>query len=80
MATAKKPAGKLTPAQAAARLQDRKTISVTQAHEVTYWSKKFGITKSMLLAAVASAGNKVASVDAWVKANQDGSTKPAAKK
>ena len=29
----------------ATNLQDRKTISINQVHEVAYWSKKFGVSK-----------------------------------
>ena len=43
-------------------LQDRKTINLNQPHEVTYWSKKYGVSKSMLVAAVEKVGNKVVNV------------------
>ena len=46
----------------ATNLQDRKTISINQVHEVAYWSKKFGVSKSRLVAAVEKVGNKVVNV------------------
>lgn len=65
----------------ATNLQDRKTIALTQAHEVTYWSKKFGVPKSRLLAAVEATSNKVKDVEAWLTANPiSASAKPATKK
>mgnify|MGYP002662340484 CR=1 FL=1 len=70
---------KLTPAQLAARLADRKTISINQAHEVTYWSKKFGVSKSVLIGAVEKVGNKVVDISrelAAAPAPQQVPTKP----
>ena len=63
----------------ATNLQDRKTISINQAHEVAYWSKKFGVSKSRLVAAVEKVGNKVSDVSrelAYTPAPQQVSTKP----
>ena len=63
----------------ATNLQDRKTISINQAHEVAYWSKKYGVSKSILIGSVEKVGNKVADVSrelAYTPAPQQVSTKP----
>ena len=63
----------------ATNLQDRKTISINQPHEVTYWSKKYSVSKSRLVAAVEKVGNKVVNVAhelTETPAPQQVSTKP----
>lgn len=44
--------------------QDRARISLTQEHEVRYWTKKWGITREELEAAVKAAGPMAAKVAA----------------
>lgn len=46
---------------------DRERIAVTQKHELSYWSKKFGISKGLLKHAVREAGVMVKDVKAWLK-------------
>ncbi len=47
--------------------QDRDRISITEEHEVRYWSKKFGVTPDQLRATVRKVGNSVASVERELK-------------
>lgn len=42
--------------------QDRLRISLTQEHEVRYWTKKWGITREELEAAVKAVGPMAAKV------------------
>jgi hemerythrin superfamily protein len=51
--------------------QDRQRINVHEAHEVSYWSKKFGVTAAKLQEAVASVGVMASAVEGFF------STKPA---
>ncbi len=44
--------------------QDRLRISLTQEHEVRYWTKKWGITREELEAAVKAVGPMAAKVAA----------------
>ncbi|MBS7231518.1 DUF3606 domain-containing protein [Flavobacterium psychroterrae] len=37
--------------------QDRSRININEDHEVTYWTKKFGVTKKQLEDAVKKAGS-----------------------
>lgn len=46
--------------------QDRYTINTHQDHEVADWSKKFGVTKDELLAAVKEVGNKAEDVEKYL--------------
>jgi hypothetical protein len=41
---------------------DDQRIDVNQDHELTYWSKKFGVTRDQLREAVAKAGPMVKNV------------------
>jgi hypothetical protein len=42
---------------------DRSRISLQQRHEVDYWTKKFGVSKEQLEAAVNAVGNGVEAVE-----------------
>lgn len=44
-------------------------VAMSQAHEVAYWTKRFGVSEAKLKKAVAAVGNSVAKVEAWLKAN-----------
>jgi Protein of unknown function (DUF3606) len=46
---------------------DRKLISLTDDYEVTYWTKKFGVSKERLAEAVRRVGHLVAAVEADIK-------------
>jgi hypothetical protein len=46
---------------------DRKLISLTDDYEVTYWAKKFGVSKERLAEAVRRVGHLVAAVEADIK-------------
>ncbi|WP_447940084.1 DUF3606 domain-containing protein [Pseudoxanthomonas mexicana] len=48
---------------------DRSLVAMGQAHEVAYWTKRFGVSEAKLKKAVAAVGNSVAKVEAWLKAN-----------
>jgi hypothetical protein len=43
--------------------RDDQRIDVNQDHELTYWSKKFGVTRDQLREAVAKAGPMVKNVE-----------------
>ena len=43
--------------------RDDQRIDVNQDHELTYWSKKFGVTRDQLREAVAKAGPTVKNVE-----------------
>jgi hypothetical protein len=45
--------------------QDGKLISLTEDYEVEYWTKKFGVTKERLAAAVKAAGHSAAAVEQY---------------
>lgn len=47
--------------------QDRKRISLSEDYEVRDWSKKFGVSKEELTAAVKKVGNVAADVEAHLK-------------
>jgi hypothetical protein len=47
--------------------QDRKRISLNEDYEVRYWSKKFGVSKEELKAAVKRAGHSAAAVERELK-------------
>jgi DNA-binding protein H-NS len=43
---------------------DPERINIDEAHQVTVWSKKFGVTPEQLKAAVKKVGNRVSAVEA----------------
>ena len=47
--------------------QDRKLISLQQAHEVRDWAKKFGVSEDELRKAVAAVGNDASKVEEYLK-------------
>ena len=49
--------------------RDDSRINVNQAHEVRYWTGKWGITEAILRQAVAAVGVLVVNVEAWLKRN-----------
>lgn len=50
--------------------QDDSKINVGQAHEISYWTRKWGISEVQLKNAVAAAGVYVKDVEAWLKKNK----------
>lgn len=42
--------------------QDRTRINLSEDYEVQYWTKKFGVTKEQLAAAVKTAGSSAGAV------------------
>ena len=42
---------------------DRSRISLSQQHEVTYWTKRFGVSREQLEAAVNAVGNSADAVE-----------------
>lgn len=42
---------------------DRSRISLSQQHEVSYWTKRFGVSREKLEEAVAAVGNSVEAVE-----------------
>lgn len=49
--------------------RDDSRINVNQAHEVSYWKGKWGISEAVLRQAVAAAGVIVRDVEAWLRRN-----------
>ncbi len=49
--------------------QDRSKINLEEDYEVTYWSEKFGVTRTSLRAAVAKVGNSAAAVQQELRGN-----------
>jgi Protein of unknown function (DUF3606) len=47
---------------------DKKLINMHETYEVNWWTKKFGVTKAQLQAAVDKVGNSAAKVEAHLKA------------
>jgi hypothetical protein len=47
--------------------QDRKRINLSEDYEVRDWSKKFGVTKEELTAAVKKVGSMASDVEAHLK-------------
>ncbi|MES2280166.1 MAG: DUF3606 domain-containing protein [Pseudomonadota bacterium] len=45
------------------KLLDSKFISMKEDYEVTYWTKKYGVTKAQLQAVIDKIGNAVSVVD-----------------
>lgn len=43
---------------------DNDLVSLSQKHEVDYWTKKFGVTETQLRAAVKKVGNSVRALKA----------------
>jgi hypothetical protein len=56
---------------------DRMLISLSQAYEVRYWSKKFKVTPARLKAAVKAAGRSSKKVGAHIAAQAAAKSKPA---
>ncbi len=50
--------------------QDRARISLSDDYEVQDWTKKFGVTKEQLTAAVKSVGNDAKAVEAHLKSSK----------
>lgn len=48
---------------------DRSLVSLGQAHEVAYWTKRFGVSEAKLKQAVNAVGNSVAKIEAWLKSH-----------
>lgn len=46
--------------------QDRSRINVHEAHEVAYWTRKFGVTREQLEAAVDKVGVSVEKVQEYL--------------
>ena len=46
---------------------DRSRVSLRQAHEVRYWTEKFGCTEDELRRAVAQAGSYASAVEQMLK-------------
>lgn len=46
---------------------DDSRINVNQAHEVRYWTTKWGISEAVLKSAVKSAGVMVKDVERWLR-------------
>jgi len=49
--------------------EDPNKINVNQSWEVSYWTKKFGVTEIKLKQAVAAVGVMVVDVEKWLKNN-----------
>lgn len=47
--------------------QDRARISLSEEHEVRYWTEALGVTPEILKRAVAEAGNGAEAVRAWIR-------------
>ena len=47
--------------------QDRIRISLTQEHEVRYWTKRFDCTREELTKAVEHVGHMVTDVERWLQ-------------
>lgn len=47
--------------------QDRSRINVHEAHEVRYWTEKFGVSKEELERAVEQAGTSASAVEQHLK-------------
>lgn len=50
--------------------QDRARISLTEEHEMVYWTKALGVTEAQLKEAVVAAGNSAASVREYLARRQ----------
>ena len=61
------------------KASDKTRIALSQPYEISYWSKKFGITPARLKAAVDAVGHSSNKVGAYV-ASQKASRKKAAKR
>lgn len=48
---------------------DRKLIALGEAHEVRYWTEKFGVSEDELRRAVEQVGNSVAEVEKRLRPN-----------
>lgn len=47
--------------------QDRTRVSMSQEHEVRYWTERFGVSREDLQRAVDEVGNSVAAVERRLK-------------
>lgn len=54
--------------------EDGKLISLTEEHELDYWTKKFGITCDELRKAVESVGHSARKVSEYLSARDEGDT------
>lgn len=61
------------------RAADKSRISLGEAYEVRYWSKKFKITPAKLKSAVAAAGHSARKVAAYLRAQKAAKKKKAGK-
>ncbi len=52
------------------RASDRVRISLKEAYEVRYWSKKYKVTPAFLKAAVKAAGRSSKQVGAWISSSK----------
>lgn len=50
--------------------RDDSRINVNQAHEINYWTRKWGISEDVLRRAVAAVGVLVRDVEAWLRKNR----------
>jgi hypothetical protein len=50
-------------------IQDRLRISVTQRHELQWWSQRFGVTVEQLREALVAVGPQAADVEEYLLAN-----------
>lgn len=57
---------------------DRRRISLTQEHEVAYWTRRLGVNRRMLKEAVQAVGHEVKAVQAYIKERLPGWREPAA--
>ena len=62
------------------RASDRVRVSLKEAYEVRYWSKKFKVTPVLLKAAVKAAGRSSKQVGAWISTSKKTRRKPARRK
>jgi hypothetical protein len=46
---------------------DRSRISLQQQHEVSYWTKRLGVSREQLEKAVGAVGNSVEAVERYLK-------------
>lgn len=48
---------------------DRSLVALGQAHEVAYWTKRFGVSENKLRNAVAAVGNSVSKIEQWLRSH-----------
>ena len=49
---------------------DRSLVSLSQRHEIDYWTRKFGCTEQQLRRAVQAVGSSAARVEDWLRKNR----------